>query len=104
LPKDYARPVLDKERLGQIIDLISNIQIGDEASRAKDVLGRIYEYFLSQFASAETQEDDGEPFDEKMRRLTAQWRVQVAEAQQLDAAIEKNTQELGYGEQGGLIN
>ena len=53
LPKDYARPVLDKERLGQIIDLISNIQIGDEASRAKDVLGRVYEYFLSQFASAE---------------------------------------------------
>ena len=53
LPKDYARPALDKERLGQIIDLISNIQIGDEASRAKDVLGRIYEYFLSQFASAE---------------------------------------------------
>jgi type I restriction enzyme M protein len=104
LPKDYARPVLDKERLGQLIDLISNIQIGDEASQAKDVLGRIYEYFLSQFASAETQEDDGEPFDEKMRRLTAQWRVQVAEAQQLDAAIEKNTQELGYGEQGGLIN
>src|SRR6266849_1584436 len=53
LPKDYARPALDKERLGQIIDLISNIQIGDEASRAKDVLGRVYEYFLSQFASAE---------------------------------------------------
>src|SRR5712692_3362715 len=53
LPKDYARPALDKERLGQIIDLISNIRIGDEASRAQDVLGRVYEYFLSQFASAE---------------------------------------------------
>src|SRR5262245_21152032 len=53
LPKDYARPALDKERLGQLIDLISNIRIGDEASRAKDVLGRIYEYFLSQAASAE---------------------------------------------------
>src|SRR5438093_4309881 len=53
LPKDYARPVLDKERLGQLIDLVSNIQVGDEASRAKDVLGRVYEYFLSQFASAE---------------------------------------------------
>jgi type I restriction enzyme M protein len=53
LPKDYARPALDKTRLGQLIDLISNIQIGDEASRAKDVLGRVYEYFLSQFASAE---------------------------------------------------
>src|SRR3989442_6111456 len=53
LPKDYARPALDKTRLGQLIDLVSNIQVGDEASRAKDVLGRVYEYFLSQFASAE---------------------------------------------------
>ena len=53
LPKDYARPALDKTRLGRLIDLISNIKVGDEASRAKDVLGRVYEYFLSQFASAE---------------------------------------------------
>ena len=53
LPKDYARPALDKTRLGQLIDLISNIKVGDQASRAKDVLGRVYEYFLSQFASAE---------------------------------------------------
>ncbi len=53
LPKDYARPALDKQRLGQLIDMIRNIKVGDEASRAKDVLGRVYEYFLSQFASAE---------------------------------------------------
>lgn len=53
LPKDYARPALDKTRLGQLIDMISNVRVGDEASRAKDVLGRVYEYFLSQFASAE---------------------------------------------------
>ena len=53
LPKDYARPALDKQRLGQLIDMISNIKVVDEASRAKDVLGRVYEYFLSQFASAE---------------------------------------------------
>jgi type I restriction enzyme M protein len=53
LPKDYARPALDKQRLGQLIDMISNIRIGDAESRAKDVLGRVYEYFLSQFASAE---------------------------------------------------
>src|SRR5678815_5270494 len=39
LPKDYARPALDKTRLGQLIDLISNIKVGDEASRAKDALG-----------------------------------------------------------------
>ena len=53
LPKDYARPALDKQRLGQLIDMISNINVGDEESRSKDVLGRVYEYFLSQFASAE---------------------------------------------------
>ena len=53
LPKDYARPALDKQRLGQPIDLISNIKVGDEEARSKDVLGRVYEYFLSQFASAE---------------------------------------------------
>lgn len=53
LPKDYARTALDKQRLGQLIDMISNIKVGDEASRAKDLLGRVYEYFLSQFASAE---------------------------------------------------
>lgn len=53
LPKDYARPALDKSRLGQLIDLISNIRVGDAEARAKDVLGRVYEYFLSQFASAE---------------------------------------------------
>ena len=53
LPKDYARPTLDKQRLGQLIDMISNIMVGDEDARSKDVLGRVYEYFLSQFASAE---------------------------------------------------
>ena len=53
LPKDYARPALDKQRLGQIIDMISNIRVGDADARSKDVLGRVYEYFLSQFASAE---------------------------------------------------
>ncbi|MDE0621107.1 MAG: class I SAM-dependent DNA methyltransferase [Bryobacterales bacterium] len=53
LPRDYARPALDKQRLGQLIDMISNIQVGDQEARSKDVLGRVYEYFLSQFASAE---------------------------------------------------
>ena len=53
LPKNYARPALDKERLGRLIDMISNIRVGDEEARSKDVLGRVYEYFLSQFASAE---------------------------------------------------
>ena len=53
LPKDYARPALDKHRLGELIDLIGTIGLGDQSNRAKDVLGRVYEYFLTQFASAE---------------------------------------------------
>ena len=53
LPRDYARPPLDKRRLGQLIDLVSNIQVGDADARSRDLLGRVYEYFLSQFASAE---------------------------------------------------
>ncbi len=53
LPKDYARPSLDKARFGQLIDLVSNIRVGDANGRARDVLGRVYEYFLAQFASAE---------------------------------------------------
>lgn len=53
LPKDYAHPRLDKQRLGQLIDLVGNIALGDKANRSKDILGRVYEYFLSQFASAE---------------------------------------------------
>ena len=71
LPKDYARPGLDKERLGQLINLVSDIRFrepspqgdgspspigrgeGSEGERATDLLGRVYEYFLAQFASAE---------------------------------------------------
>ena len=53
LPKDYARPALDKQRLGELIDLIGTIGLGDRANRSKDILGRVYEYFLGQFASAE---------------------------------------------------
>jgi type I restriction enzyme M protein len=53
LPKDYARPALDKRRLGEVIDLIATIGLGDQASRQRDVLGRVYEYFLSKFAEKE---------------------------------------------------
>ena len=53
LPKEYSRPALDKQRLGQLVNMISNIRIGDEEARSRDVLGRVYEYFLSRFASAE---------------------------------------------------
>ena len=53
LPKDYARPALDKTRLGQVVDLVSNIEVGGAEARATDVLGSVYEYFLEQFAVAE---------------------------------------------------
>lgn len=53
LPKDFARPTLDKQKLGELIDLVSGIGLGSSENRAKDILGRVYEYFLSQFASAE---------------------------------------------------
>jgi len=53
LSKDYSRPTLDKERLGQLIDLIATIGLGNASNRSRDILGRVYEYFLGQFASAE---------------------------------------------------
>ena len=198
LPKDYARPALDPLRLGQLIDLVSDIRVGDEDARSRDVLGRVYEYFLSQFASAEgkkggefytprcvvsllvemlrgeilfidarklgrmvdrthreltdediariartyhawrgedgagdyadvpgfcksasleeagrhghvltpgryvgaePEEDDGEPFEVKMKRLVAELREHQAEGAKLDAAIKANLAALGFGEE-----
>src|SRR5690606_13127735 len=51
LNKNYARPELDKRRLGELVDLISTIDLQDNGEQ--DVIGRIYEYFLGKFASAE---------------------------------------------------
>lgn len=53
LPKNYARPELNQDRLGGVIDLIGRIALGSAESRATDVLGRAYEYFLAKFAAAE---------------------------------------------------
>src|SRR6202035_6096423 len=53
LPKDYARPTLDWQRLGQLVDLVGGIGVGGTEARDHDILGRVYEYFLGQFASAE---------------------------------------------------
>ena len=53
LPKVFTGQNLDKQSLGQLIDLVGNIGLGDRENRSKDILGRVYEYFLSQFASAE---------------------------------------------------
>lgn len=51
LDKRFARPELDKRRLGELIDMISSIKLHDKSE--KDLLGRVYEYFLGKFASAE---------------------------------------------------
>ncbi|MBI5841679.1 MAG: SAM-dependent DNA methyltransferase [Chloroflexi bacterium] len=54
LPGNYGRATLDKRRLGDLVDMVSNkINFADEESRKQDTLGRVYEYFLSQFASQE---------------------------------------------------
>ncbi len=53
LPKDYARPALNKVMLGELIDLVSGIALNEKGGRSKDILGRVYEYFLGQFAGAE---------------------------------------------------
>lgn len=53
LNKNYSRPELDKTRLGELVTLFSNLDIGTDKAREMDMLGRVYEYFLSKFASAE---------------------------------------------------
>jgi type I restriction enzyme M protein len=53
LPKDYARPALNKVMLGELIDLVSGIGMAEKADRSRDILGRVYEYFLGSFAGAE---------------------------------------------------
>ncbi|HIJ95548.1 MAG TPA: SAM-dependent DNA methyltransferase [Desulfuromonadales bacterium] len=53
LPKEYARPALNAVMLGELIDLISGIALGATKDRTKDLLGRVYEYFLGQFAGSE---------------------------------------------------
>ena len=53
LPKDYARPALNKVMLGELIDLVSGIGMAEEANHSRDILGRVYEYFLGGFAGAE---------------------------------------------------
>jgi len=53
LPRVYATPTLDAGKLGELVDLVGTLGLGSREHRAKDTLGRVYEYFLSRFASAE---------------------------------------------------
>ena len=53
LPKVYSKPNLDKAALGGLIDLVGNIALGEKAAKSKDILGKVYEYFLGEFALSE---------------------------------------------------
>lgn len=53
LSKNYASPDLNKTRLGEVVDLISDINLSEKHAKQSDVLGRVYEYFLNEFASQE---------------------------------------------------
>lgn len=55
LPKDYNSPTMRNVNLGELIDLFTNIKVGTKEAKEKDLLGRIYEYFLGQFAKNELQ-------------------------------------------------
>ncbi|TRZ78186.1 SAM-dependent DNA methyltransferase [bacterium] len=55
LPKVYAKSNIDTARLGELLDIIGDIALKDEATKSKDILGKVYEYFLGQFALAEGQ-------------------------------------------------
>ena len=67
LPKDYARPALNKVMLGELIDLVSGIGMAEQADRSRDILGRVYEYFLGGFAGAEGKRG-GEFYTPRSRR------------------------------------
>jgi type I restriction enzyme M protein len=114
LPKDYARPALNKVKLGELIDLISGIALNEEGDRSRDILGRVYEYFLGQFAGAEGKRG-GEFYTPRsvVRVLVEMLEpysgrvydpccgsggmfVQQIEAARLDAAIEANLRAPGF--------
>jgi type I restriction enzyme M protein len=66
LPKQYARPALDKQRLGELIDLVGTIGLGDRENRSKDILGRVYEYRLRNQGGEDGQSaENGQPSKEK---------------------------------------
>ena len=116
---------IDARKLGRMVDRTHRELTGDDIARIadaydawrgsedagnyEDVLGfcksasleevRKHGHVLTpgRYVGAAPQEDDGEPFEEKMARLSAQWREQQAEALRLDAEVEANLARLGFG-------
>jgi type I restriction enzyme M protein len=105
---DRTHRELTDEEIARIADTYHAWRGEKEAGEYKDVPGfcksatlediRKHGYVLTpgRYVGAETAEDDGEPFEEKMKRLVAQLREQQTEALRLDAAIARNLQELGF--------
>lgn len=73
LPKDYGRPALSAVMLGELIDLISGIALGEGMDKARDLLGRVYEYFLGQFAGSEGMAAIPWPRSRTPSPLMARW-------------------------------
>ena len=106
---DRTHRDLSPEDIARVADTYHAWRGGKDAGEYADVPGfcksaspeeiRRHGHVLTpgRYVGAEPQDDDGEPFEEKMARLTAQWRQQQAEAQRLDAAIEENLRGLGFG-------
>jgi len=106
---DRTRRELTDEEVQKIADTYHAWRGEKDAGEYADVAGfcksasmddiRKHGHVLTpgRYVGATEQEDDGEPFEEKMLRLSTQWREQRAAAAKLDAAIEASLKELGYG-------
>ncbi|PVD51083.1 N-6 DNA methylase [Terrimonas sp.] len=87
LPKDYARPALDKQRLGELIDLIGSITLSSNGSgKGKDVLGFVFEYFLGQFADAEGKKGGQFYTPQSIVKLLVEMLSPIAESRVYDGA------------------
>jgi type I restriction-modification system DNA methylase subunit len=108
LPKDYARPGLDKQRLGELIDVIATIELTAASEGEKTFCGFCKSATTAEIAAhghvltpgryvgAEEVADDGDPFEEKMPRLVAELAAQFAESAKLEQAINANLKGFGY--------
>jgi type I restriction enzyme M protein len=109
LPKNFARPELDKRRLGEVVDLFTNITMTAHGD-TKDILGRTYEYCFGQFAAQEGKLA-GEFYtpacvvrtlvDEKMKRLTSEFASYFGESHKLEKEIKKRPGAIGWRVEGG---
>ena len=106
---DRTRRDLSKEDIARIAETYHAWRGGMDAGEYADLPGFCKSASLEEiqrhghvltpgrYVGAEPQEDDGEPFEEKMARLSSQWREQQTEARRLDAEIEANLARLGFG-------